>query len=65
VLVYQPEARTHMLRLLQVSGQELALRDGRLQYAARIHDALHWLWRMARGENVPPEAGNSEPEWAN
>jgi thiamine kinase-like enzyme len=65
VLVYQPEARAHMQRLLRASGQELALRDGRLKYAAQIHDALHWLWRMARGENVPEDAGISQPEWAN
>jgi thiamine kinase len=65
VLVYQPEARALMPRLLRACGQELALRDGRLKCAAQIHDALQWLWRMARGENVPEEAGISQPDWAN
>jgi thiamine kinase-like enzyme len=65
VLVYQPEARPHLQRLLRACGQEPALRDGRLQCAVGIHDALHWLWRMARGENVPDDAGISQPYWAN
>jgi thiamine kinase-like enzyme len=65
VLVYQPAARTHAQRLARACGQELALRDGRLRSAVQIHDALYWLWRMARGENVPADAGISPPEWAN
>jgi thiamine kinase len=65
VLVYQPEARAHQRLLLEASGQQQAQRDGRLQHAARIHDALQWLWRLARGENVPADAGISSAEWAN
>jgi thiamine kinase len=65
VLVYHPAARAHLQRLLQACGQESALHDGRLQWAAQIHDSLGWLWRLARGENVPDDAGNWRPEWAN
>jgi len=65
VLVYHPAARVHLQRWLRACGQGAALRDGRLRWAATIHDALLWLWRMARGENVPADAGISEPDWAN
>lgn len=65
VLVYQPAARAHAPTLLRAAGLAQAGHDGRLRAAVTVHDSLHWLWRMARGENVPEAAGNSAVEWAN
>ena len=65
VLAYYPGARPYRMELLAAAGLATQARNGRLAAAIRIHTALEWLWRHARGESPAISAGNSACEWAN
>jgi aminoglycoside phosphotransferase (APT) family kinase protein len=65
VLAYYPAARPFRLELLAAAGLASRARNGHLAAAIRIHMALEWLWRHARGESPAISAGNSGCEWAN
>ena len=65
VLAYCPAARPYRPELLAAAGLSTQARNGRLAATIRIHMALEWLWRHARGESPAISAGNSGCEWAN
>ncbi len=57
VLAYYPAARRNLRELLAAAGMPAAGADGRLAAAVRIHLALWWLWRHARGGKLRRRVG--------